>query len=811
MKIYKVIFLLILNFCLTEDDTCSTSFKEKMNTQCYNINKTSCRNDDNLGCYPIGCSKATDEDSCRYTLPENINNLKKYKCSWERIGTTSNYECKEVLKTCTDYNMVYDRTYPYGEDICTDLYAGENKECVLISKGQCVPRSKNCDAGGTETTGGSEYSCNRIELSDFKKKCVWDEYPTSTSPKTCHDVTKDCEDGKLFYGGGNICPDLRVTSGKKCIYFNGKCKESFSSCSDYTNQGEDACKTFDISDSVSGTTFNYINRPLNTAQNEYDYSQKCVWDKKNSVCTNGEIRCSDYNEDIYMCTNLKRKDQDILKCVYVADEDGNSKCIEKYPSCELYNSTETGKDRDSCENSLINEDSECEYILGNDQCKTKKIYSSCSEYDETGEKDRLICESIKTKNHPFYCVLDKDNHCIERELNCSEVFNEEDCLHIAKAGDPNKKCAWRGGKCYEEYIRCEDFIGISTNIDDLEEECNQIRLYNGLKCEYDKQSNKCTTKFKKCSEARTKEECKLIAKTGVSNPERKVCDFIDDGDKIFEYGECKEIFKYCSDYRGDNKDDCENIKPYDKDGENVEELYRCESEEINGGVKKCQKVPKYCKDGDDNPILCAKISDNIKDKSIKYCSYQENINGEKNKCFETYKTCESYKGISRSDEENDYDDKKTICESIIPENYDTPNCKYVVDIADNIIKCLPKDECSEFNSEENYKKYQQLCNKSPNCGYDTSSFTCKTVERSCEDIRFYIEPNQEDCSKIEVSKPYKICSLREDNSGCEEKYRELSFSTASSSYKEPPGSQSEESGLMVGGIHLMMIVLSLLF
>ena len=53
--------------------------------------------------------------------------------------------------------------------------------------------------------------------------------------------------------------------------------------------------------------------------------------------------------------------------------------------------------------------------------------------------------------------------------------------------------------------------------------------------------------------ATTEEECKLVAKIGVTDPERKICDwYIPSG---LDTGSCIENYKYCSDYRGNNDND----------------------------------------------------------------------------------------------------------------------------------------------------------------------------------------------------------------------------------------------------------------
>ena len=342
--------------------------------------------------------------------------------------------------------------------------------------------------------------------------------------------------------------------------------------------------------------------------NEFNYFQKCVWDSTASYkCFETDRKCSDYNPNIEgddeRCFKFKTSDDSKYECAFEITESGTKRCYEKYKTCKIYNDNTFGKSRSGCQNSQLNLniEKECDYILGKDVCQDKKNYTTCSEYNETGEKDRIICESIKSPTNNLYCVLDKDDQCVEREPLCSEVSDQEECLHIAKASDANKKCAYDGSKCYEEYIRCEDYLGTYSY------NCTNIRLYNGQQCEFDFQSNRCRTRNKFCLEARTEEECQLMKKAniGVSDSNRKVCGIysystseIDGAGNSFSVDHyCEETFKYCSDYKGDDDDFCERIKPYDVTGVKIDTHYKCIMENY-----KCQKVPKDCGNAGKNPI-----------------------------------------------------------------------------------------------------------------------------------------------------------------------------------------------------------------
>ena len=801
MKISRLLFILaILIICSSEDpNTCPNKFQNQLEKVCSNINaKKYCTYFGvDKECYPNGCENA-DYDSCSSYLPDINNpsyNIHTHKCEW----SSTLQKCTTVLKTCNDYNkFAGGARNDNGNDKCTDLiYAPTDStstySCIMTSSTYCGHIYSSCSKIPADSSCGD----HSIIASDLKAKCeIQNVEGTLVCRQKSNDVKTCSEFSGIFVSDKTICKDLKTSDASKysCIYYNGYCQEIFTNCVSYMS--ETACNAQYSIPAEAG---------------EYKYSKKCFWDDTKTInkCTEIPRKCNEtINDDVTedRCGLLESTDPNKI-CVVKSNN-----CVEEYDTCKNYNDNAIGKNRNECQYNLfyLKPDENCEYHFGEDQCiKKTKTYTSCSEYNnEQGQKDRIVCESIRLPNSPFYCVFDKDNQCVERELLCSETFKEEDCLHIAKASDPNKKCAFNDvdNFCYEEYIRCEDYIGTDSD------NCTDIRLYNGLQCEFDSDSNsnpkRCRTRNKFCQEARTEEECKLIAKTGVSDPERKVCDYIGNT--------CKEIFKYCSDYRGTDPDVCKEIKPYEFEGEKLDKYSKCELETATG---KCQRVPKDCKYGNDNPILCNEISPNIKDNLIKYCRYNKYVGStEENKCIEDFKTCDAYKETSDSSEYSSpsssaaylrYETKKENCEKIIPKGYQTGLCIYKKD-DDNIYKCVAKDDCINF--QDTPIKYQELCYQgNSTCTYDSNE--CYEKEMSCEEIRFYEESdnNEKVCQDIDASEPYKICTIKEDKSGCKEVYRELSFSTAYSSYSEPPGTKSEESSNMIKGINMITILLFLLF
>ena len=260
-------------------------------------------------------------------------------------------------------------------------------------------------------------------------------------------------------------------------------------------------------------------------------------------------------------------------------------------------------------------------------------------------------------------------------------------------------------------------------------------MHNGKDCYYDSEIRLCRTINKTCGRANDEDECNLIAQSGVSDPDKKVCDYFS--------GYCKENYKYCSDYRrtsSSSSSECEDINPYDDSGNKIDRAFKC----VYSNDVGCEKISKDCTETDD-PILCSLISPNIRDNNIKYCAF---INGD---CKKQYKACENITSTG------------TICTTNIPQNYLTEHCEV------RGSKCVSKKTCEEFSGGTNYNQY--LCENIPNCTF-SSSGVCqrKATIDTCKDIKFKFlnDKNEEICQNIETNNPYTKCVLKEDKSGCEE-------------------------------------------
>lgn len=729
--------------------------------------------------------KRDDSARCTSVIPQNFQT---YKCKYNSAEKT----CTPTKKVCGDYNKIgSDSGYiGYSGDVCTNLVpeTDTGDRCILIG-GYCLPYFNQC-------SGIVQSKCNsNILPGKTIKKCNW-EIPEGGTVEECVEVNRYCEDAYFdpLFQDKTTCNQLKLEEDddnsdantnyqkKKCIYdiSNNRCIKTYKSCNSYTGTTEEACNNY---------------TPLNSDRDDYDYSLICFLDEESSdnKCKQRERKCSEYNviplslRNEEMCNKLIPS-EGYDRCAY----DENSKiCYDEYDTCEKYITNNIYTDRSGCEKiRLRDKTKECVYDHEEDKCLTRNIYSTCGDY--TGN-DKKICESIllsSSEAHPL-CILDKDENCIERPLLCSEANSKDVCLKVAKAQDDNKRCAYASnGACYEEYMRCEDYEAkFESRCASSSSSSDGIILYNGKTCEVEPILNlnsrafKCKSIDKTCSQATTEEECKLITKTGVSDPERKMCSW--------EGTNCVEKYKYCSDYRtlcGSGavcRTICENIKPHDTSGENVIFGSKCKYDDYVG----CQREPVECRDAD-NAILCNAYSEFIKDKDKKHCVFSGG------NCREQYKKCQDV----------ELNGNPSRCSNNIISGY----VKGLCTVEDG--KCIEKKECSKFNSLD----YGELCQAiNHNCKYDSDNNRCYSEEiTECENIEFHKtsdsdEQREEICKSMTTNSVYTICTLSEDKSGCKEVYKNYTHSTTYKAYTYKEDDTTESSSF-IQKARLVILLLCLL-
>ena len=793
-KLQLLLLLALIEYTFTDDtDKCTTGFEQALKNKCEENIDGSCSYQPS---YSEICVSKTGNDCSRGSEDQVIcekifpNDFPDKKCVFSTSGTSS--VCEAASTSCGDFNRLYGFTFGGDRELCGKFKSGiNNKICLMSNSLLCTDYFNSCNGLGEGACGGNL-------LSDYKTECFWNSAASTPScqsrPRTCDSSTdptfllKNVKEGE--------CDQLQsVNSDKKCVYsnLNNQCKAEFISCDKVRPSSEPDCTNI-IPLSQKSTGIGY----------EYDYKHICKFVEASGTtpasCTIKERTCSEYKgDDASICIGLRATETN-KRCVFDTSKGIGYRCREEYETCEKYSDNTLRKTRSGCQNLIMNEENvKCLYDIEEDKCVTSYNYTKCDEYEGPSQ---LICESIKPSAHSR-CFLDKDSKCKERAFLCSEVFDKDNCLYYATASISNKRCAYdtnyrnngHDNICYEEYLRCEDYP------EDDSTACNNIKLYDGKKCKFDSKSSRCRTYNKTCSEVNTKEECKLIAKSGVSNPDKKVClwlyeRFGESPRYTYSYT-CKETYKYCSDYREGDDYFCENyIKPFNESEDKIDITSKCIYED-----SKCEKVPKKCDDTDvvNNPILCSLVSPKIKDNNKMYCAFVGGI------CQFQFKKCEYWENLAGST----HFAALPTCEDTIPENYLDKPCQ-----TNSENKCVPKDVCNVFSnvvtSSTGVPSITDILNickaVSHDCEYSLAGCTTKK-EYSCSDIKFYTdnEENEEICKNKEASEPYKICSLKEDRSGCEELIN-LEYSPSGT----PPTTSQDSAELISKGINLILITLCLL-
>ena len=765
-----ILLFCLLSICFTQDseNQCKTEFISRLKTKCQSLGSCTLNTEvEVLNCLPTSPCSGKSSADCLKTIPSDFHNK---KCEYD----SDTNSCNEVNKVCSDYNKAVDGNAILG-DKCSRLTkeTGQGDRCYLSHPDGDLDQARTCSTHYNSCSSiNEETKCVANIPSDLDKKCIWNSNQCVAAKRTCYEYQYLYE-----WANKDNCNKLEASNGASCVYDQiSGCIEAYP-CSKWNNDQ---------------TNCDDNKTPLNDAGDDYDYLYKCKYNTANNKCEKVRKTCTDYNSLLIGdadCSQFSPEDSTNKKCVYSSSSSSSSigSCKEQYKTCQLYDENVADKSRAECEGLKLDDpNKKCVYIKEKHKCEEGNVYNNCNEYKGS---DRKICERILSPKRNSYCVLDKDSVCKERDFFCVEAYDRYDCLIYAKPTDDTKKCVWDSNSCIEQYKGCEDYVEKRSN---SETTCGGLKVYNGKKCYYN--SDKCTSKNKKCSEATSKEECKLIEKTGVSDPDRKYCEW----DSTGSY--CRENYKYCSDYRPTSSSGslssitCRNIKPYNPETNTLDLAYKCEVKETSVG---CEKVPKECTEARSNKILCDLISPLIKDNRIKYCAFIQGT------CVEQYKTCELVDELKTN--------FNSLCTNNIPDGHYFPGiCEYTNDNDNGKYKCKTKSslDCDKFNIY--IDAYQDLClSINPNCSYSLGG-SCSDNTNSCTGIKFYTQDdnNKAICEAIKLSDEDKICVLKEDKSGCEEVYREsIPFI-----YADNANSNSNSAfKLNANGMQIILILLSLLF
>ena len=732
-------FLLFLfNYCLSS--YCSNSFESQMKYTCESlyINSThSCVYSNGKCDFSFkSCSSYTGKDSA--TCSSIILSSIYKKCQ------LVNEICKEVDKTCEEYNSSLSMTCSYLNPV--------NKKRCIYNDDNCETHYDNC---ADFTTGVDKTKCEANIPSNSQHKCIWKN-------DACTEVKKECNDYSSTYYYYS-CSSLSTSSTDKiCVSTNNYyCKEQYKTCELYNTKETSKTKT-------DCEAINYYS----DSKEEFDNTKICSF--SGSTCSTRDKTCEDITTGEYDCESFKPSDTDKV-CVYT-----NYQCKSQYKTCELYSTKETSKTQAGCEairtysGSYFDDSKICEYtsststcstrdkeckdiITGNYDCedfspkdtdkicvysdsKCKEQYKTCELYDEKATlKTKDECEAIR-----YYSGYSFDTYktctfsgttCSTKEKQCSEMTTEYECSSLTLS-DTNKICVFTNNACKEQFKTCELYTAYTESTERNKADCEAIQIYayssfdTSSKCVFSDDSNQCTQKKKDCSEFSTESTCNYHQ--------------LDDNDKkcLFIGGVCEEQYKTCELYDAQTtktKEICEKIKPY----------YDYSSSDSFDELSKCVFEDSHCKR---KSIPCNEITESsscfgrkIDDNHI--CTY------ENNQCKEVYKSCSSYNTETNKNEEGCKKVKEYYSSGSIDYTY---KCVYKSDTCQK--EKLTK--CEDYETgQDSYYCTSIYINNYKMCLFNNNK--CETVYSSCPGN--YEEVTKEVCDNIELSNPYSKCALDENN------------------------------------------------
>ena len=703
----------------------------------------------------------TDTDPCteQYTstlCPANLPESTTKHCLYQDQKCLSINDCSEGDKS--NCGLTFSSNYlTYKCDLKSD-------------QSECEEKLRECSDHSTSTQiniEGSIFNVNCVVLSTATGRCDFkNEGGCSAFQDTCGGLEGTACTNNIPYDNinkhSNKC-DLKDESGKTsttCNLIKRDCNDAY--LLKYHSEemiSEEFCQKLKPTDTTNGQSCHYNGK-------------QCINGYKTCQAFRGDITTNNCNaiKPIYLDDGLTYFDEDIYKCV---PESGAtpSKCVSKKKKCS-------------------------EFVKGSDPG---------------------ICPLLEPTDNEKGCFYDTNynpNNCKEEYTSCNDYFTKADGTKNKAKCEGFRNCVWEKGNeddtegtCREAYTSCEEYDTYLTKTWAEKEKKKCISIGGGNQCIFEK-DEKCIDKYLLCEEATNIYDCENVAipsKTectgttiGCTGIIKKRCEF------IIGKG-CIENYKYCSDYRAIAVDEetakevCERIKPYKSDEIYLDEDYKCIYDTTIGYKKK----KKSCAEAKDQN-QCVNLCDDLTDSK----TYYAYINGE---CVKHYITCP--------------DTPVASCTENIPQSFNQPNC--IVD-PNNSSKCkdkpapeveptpTPEYTCSLYSTEE-YKKTKCESYDPGNgnfCFYSSTDGCYTKTINSCSDVLKSDFPNlkEEDCNKIEVS-ANKICSLKADGSGCEEKTRAPicpgQLTPQDQTNPENPQNQCSSSGLKVFGIQLIVALIFL--
>ncbi len=807
------IFLWIISQYLIncEDiDECNTGFEVSKKRECEQL----IQSNDTYKCYynmSIGECQTIYKECTAYeikgTPTPNTNDYKtcseiflsgddkQYKKCEIKEGTSS---CSEVFRICSDYKA--------GQDICSALKVNiddttetPQKRCALNSDLKCGIHYNDCG------DINDKQDCIKNIPLEAKNYCYWNDNP-ETGEKHCQIEDSGCSNYTMINTISPTpiaCKDLKHGANTKCILDGETCKEDAQAgCESYDGNDEMTCKSYKPIDNnnkvlkLSMCDFDGNKEtkcfttprlcPNFTSGSGYNCEELTTKDPlkkrcflEGSTCTEVSIECNGFvNDD----DKTEEQNKNVCESItpYKINTDNtisvneHSKC--KYnddKTCTLVDKECTNlNNKDICNSHVFTDDrkSKKKCIYKGSQCK--EVYKTCEVYDFTDNdvNDKANCEEIEETSQTHKCVYTSATTTPKASAKCETVErecsvgngNKETCSSLKPTNDTIYCLYTDNNQCIEQYKTCnttDDRILCESNIPEVQY----------IECILEKDSQ-CTPSIKKCSEYKgdNEEECKNYEAIDTTNNE---CVYVNN-----ECIEQPKIFTFCSDYRGKDEKICESIKPLKPD----ETPYSPYTYSVKCQIKnnKCILIEPECS-AITNKEEC--FATKLKDEE-KICVFDNN------KCKEQYKDCATFESHKGPDETVN----KNTCESLIGKTciYNTGTCQAAT------------QECKHFNPDlyEIQKECTDttLTDKTKKCVYKNGKCSKKTKtcielsEFESQTLALSKEEKESACKNAESSEENKECTLKDDGTGCEEVNK--SENGKDEDIKSPDTSKTDSNG-----------------
>ena len=485
-----------------------------------------------------------------------------------------------------------------------------------------------------------------------------------------------------------------------------------------------------------------------------DKTKTCRYKYKQCICD--KIQCSDLDTKD-KCENYYIDQMFSQICVY----DNEKGCIQQKKLCSDWSAL---YGRDYCASFAAPRSNTHTCRYNNGQCFENLGICSDVLMPFSDERDtRLRCETIIPNEDNYKYLLDYNGgpgqYCKKVEV-CSTATTQEQCESmILPERSRRYKCVFENGVCktikqYENYcptLKTKEACEANIPISDLE------------KCVYDS-TRGCIAERKPCSDwkkyfhhERDYGMCRYLF--GSKKPGYE-CRYVN-GECVERLGDCYESFQYTD----LSKEACESIIPLNTEYDKCSYFYMNGKDDCHAERKLCtEDIPKYAL------YRC-------KERKTKNSEMVCIPDGEK--CVESYGKCENYKTNVN----------KAKCESIKPYN---DLGKYVCIYQNNL--CVSKSwyelEQQKFKAQCESIKYRE----NEYCSFVNDE--CIQPEKNCLDIKSINEDlTEEICKEGKLSDPEKVCVLKDDKKGCEEKIISIKTTTINKSNEigENIGDNDEEN------------------